>query len=330
MARTKKNSDKIDIEKDILAEYGDTIIKRGNQIGSPEVIPTGLLSIDAILGGGVPRGHITEIYGPPSSAKTLLLYRMIAEAQKQGGIAVLIDAERSFEFPWAEVNGVNTEELRIVIPPTGEDAYTILLKYLEAGVDIIGLDSIANTVPSAELVAKMTDANIGLAARMNAKAMRKLTSLQHDAAVILINQTRANVSTMPFVGSPNTTAGGRAIPFYASVRLDLRRIRTIKVAEIPVGAEYRVRVEKAKTGKAKVFRAAQFEVDFDTGADIVKDVLQHGIAKGWATKSGSWFTIGDRREQGEAKIKAYMLEAGLVDEWKEKIINESKDTEEAE
>lgn len=323
MAKKVKEFD--ELEKDILKEYGDSIA-RGSDIGSPSIIPTGILSVDSVLGGGVPRGRITEIYGPPSTSKTLLLYCMIAQAQKQGGTAVLIDAENTFEAPWAEKNGVDVKNLRVVKPSTGEEAYTILLQYIAAGVDIVGLDSIANVVPRAELEDKMSQANIGLAARLNAKAMRKISTDNKNTAVVLINQIRANVSTSPFVGNPETTSGGKAIPFYASLRLNMRRIGHAKVGEDKTGGIYRLRVEKAKTGGAQVHKVAQFEVDYNDGVDIAKDIMVHAMSKDLITKKGSWYYIGEESRQGERAIKAFMLEEGLVEKWRKEILDEIQDS----
>ena len=323
MARKRKTDEQsIEvIEKELLQEYGDEVISSGSRFAAPVVIPTGLISIDAILGGGLPKKRVTEIYGPPQSAKTVLALSTIASAQKQGGKAVFIDAERTFEEPWARLNGVDVDALTVVTPTTGEDAYDILLRYLHGGADIIVLDSIANVVPSAELESHMADANIGLAARLNAKAMRKITTENKKTAVVLINQTRANVSTMPFMGSPETTSGGKAIPFYATLRLNTRRIGKVEVGGDILGAVYRVRVEKAKTGGAGLFQVGEFQVDFKRGIDIANDTLKHAIAKNMVVKSGAWYAIGDKKLQGEAAVKEFMIEEGLLEQWRNQILS---------
>ena len=324
--RTKATAEVIDfdqLEKELIAEYGTEVISSGANIKAPSLIPTGVFSIDKVLGGGVPQKRITEIYGPPGSAKTALTLSLIASAQQLGGRAVFIDAERTFEEPWARKNGVDVDLLTVVTPTTGEDAYHILLQYLKAEVDIIVLDSIANVVPSAELEGHIADAHIGLAARLNAKAMRKITNENKKTAVILVNQIRQNVTTGPFHGNPETTTGGKAIPFYSSLRLNLRKISRIETGGEITGANYRVKVEKAKTGSAGIHQVAEFQVDFTDGIDIANDLLKHAMSKGLVSKAGSWFTVGEKRLQGEAATKQYMKTEGLIDIWRKEFTDEN-------
>jgi len=311
------------IQKELLEDYGDGVITTGLALDAPGIIPTGVFSVDKVLGGGIPRRRVTEIYGPPGAGKTVLTLSMIASAQKQGGRAVFIDAERTFEKPWAIKNGVDVESLVVVTPATGEDAYDILLRYLQAQVDIIVLDSIANVVPSAELEGHIADATIGLAARLNAKAMRKATIENKNTALVLVNQTRQNVQTGPYIANPETTTGGKAIPFYASLRLNLRRIGKVETSGSPTGAVYRVRVEKAKTGGAEVLQVAEFQVDFGSGIDLANDILKHAMAKDIITKAGAWYYHGEEKRQGEAAIKEYIIQSGLLDAWREEFMHDS-------
>lgn len=323
-----------DVEALFLKERGDEFIVRGSDVEPVKRIPTGLYSIDKALGGGIPRGRMTELYGSESSSKTLLALATIAQAQKQGGVCVFIDLEKSFDAEWATKNGVDLQALRIVQPRTGEDAWDVVEKYMATSdVDVIVLDSVASAVPRAELEGDIGQANIGLQARLNAQAMRIITSYfgigstkNNRTALMVINQTRANVSTTPFAGSPTTTTGGKSIPFYASLRLELRRMGYVKTGDIAVGAMFRMRAIKAKVTGIKPYATVMFEVDFDTGLDQCKDILNYAILKGWAKKAGSWYTISEEfteeeiKRQGESAIKEAIIEHGLLDKWRSMLM----------
>lgn len=310
------------LEDHLADEMGEEGFHRGVDEKWFPPIPTGLISVDTVTGGGFPRGKITEVYGPPSSSKSLLLLSAIGNAQRAGGIAVYIDLERSFDAVWAARNGVNVEELRIVKPTTGEQAYDILLQYLRTKeVTIIGVDSIAQVVPAGELAGEMSDANIGLAARLNAKAMRKITNELGDTAVVLINQTRQNVTTGPFHGNPETTSGGRAIPFYASLRLNVRRIGHVTVGEERTGGVFRCKIEKTKVRGARLYAIATFEVDLVSGLDIAKDTLLHALAGKLIQKSGSWYVFDpETKFQGEHAAKKHLIESGLLVQLRERLL----------
>lgn len=324
MSKKKKKGEKLsleELEKRLLAELGDEVFLRGSDVEDLSPIPTGLMSVDKLLGGGFRRGRFTEIYGAPSSSKTLLVLAAMAEAQKQGGIAVFIDLERTFDKAWAKKNGVDIEALRYILPESGEQAWDLLEQYLASGeVDFIGLDSVAQLVPTAEMEDEMGHANIGLAARMNAKAMRRLTPRLGRTAVVLINQLRGNVAPGGY-GPSETTAGGKAIPFYAAIRLRMRRIAYIESAGVKVGGRFNIRVEKCKVTGMKPYSMVEFEVDFDTGLDFAKDILSRAINENIIKKAGAWFSIEGQEEkfQGERAIKDYLIESGMLEELKVKF-----------
>lgn len=331
MAKQKQTTKTIeDVDELFRKDRGEGYVVRGSDIKSVGRIPVGHLSIDKALGGGIPRGRITEFYGKESSSKTLLTLSIIASAQKDGGKCVFIDTEKSFDPVWARLNGVDLESLRIVQPRNGEEAWEVTERYLATGeVDVIVFDSIASAVPNAELEGSIGQANIGLAARLNAQAMRTITSYFGDGdkknnktALLLINQERANVSTTPFAGAPSTTTGGRAIPYYASLRIELRKMGPVKVGEVVSGISYRLRVIKAKVTGIKPYSTALFDVDFDYGLDSAKDILNHAIMNKWIDKAGSWYTVKEteERRQGEAAMKEYLRESGLLDKWSKLLL----------
>jgi len=280
------------------------------------VIPTGALSLDAALGvGGLPRGRVCEIYGPESSGKTTLALHVVAEAQNLGGIAAFIDAEHALDPVYAKKLGVNTDELLISQPDTGEQALEITETLVRSNaVDVIVIDSVAALVPRAELDGDMGDSLPGLQARLMSQALRKLTAAisRSGAVVIFINQIREKIGVM--FGSPETTPGGRALKFYASVRLDIRRMDAIKQGTESVGVHTKVKVVKNKL--APPFREAEFDVIYGEGISKTGTVLDAGVEQGLVEKSGTWYTYKNERiGQGRENAKKWLHEnaAALID-----------------
>src|ERR1700716_1449850 len=280
----------------------------GGPLEEIAVIPTGALSLDIALGvGGVPRGRVTEIYGPESSGKTTLALHIIAEAQHMGGTAAFIDAEHALDPIYAKNLGVNTDELLISQPDTGEQALEIAETLVRSNaVDVIVIDSVAALVPRAELDGDMGDSLPGLQARLMSQALRKLTAAiaRSGGAVIFINQIREKIGVM--FGSPETTTGGRALKFYSSIRLDIRRIAAIKDGDVVIGNRTKVKVVKNKV--ASPFREAEFDIIYGEGVSREGDLLDLGVAQGLVEKSGSWFSykterIGQGRENARQFLK---------------------------
>ena len=293
------------IEKD----FGKgSIMKLGEEkIDNIQVIPTGSVGLDYALGvGGYPRGRIVEIYGPESSGKTTLAIHAIAEAQKQGGIAAFIDAEHAFDRFYAANLGVNVDELLISQPDNGEQALDIADQLIRsAAVDIIVIDSVAALTPKAELEGDMGDNKVGLQARLMSQALRKLTSTisKTNTTCIFINQLREKIGVM--FGNPETTTGGNALKFYASVRLDIRKSSPIKDGDEVVGNEVKVKVVKNKV--APPFRRAEFEVMYGEGISRVGEVVDLGVNFGILEKSGSWYSYGGSKlGQGKEATKAVL------------------------
>ena len=270
-------------------------------------IPTGSIALDLALGiGGVPRGRIVEIYGPESSGKTTLALHIVAEAQKQGGMAAIIDAEHALDPIYAGRLGVNLEELLIAQPDTGEQGLEIAETLVRSGaLDVVVIDSVAALVPKAEIEGDMGDSHVGLQARLMSQALRKLTGAisRSKTCVIFINQLRMKIGVM--FGSPETTTGGNALKFYASVRMDIRRIETIKSGTDPVGSRVRVKVVKNKV--APPFRQAEFDIMYNEGISVAGSVLDVGTDLGIVRKSGAWFYLGEERlGQGRENTKEFL------------------------
>ena len=277
------------------------------------VIPTGAISLDVALGiGGLPRGRVTEIYGPESSGKTTLALHVVAEAQRLGGIAAFIDAEHALDPIYAKKLGVNTDELLISQPDTGEQALEITETLVRSNaVDVIVIDSVAALVPRAELDGDMGDSLPGLQARLMSQALRKLTAAisRSGAIVIFINQIREKIGVM--FGNPETTSGGRALKFYASIRLDIRRQDAIKQGTESLGVRTKVKVVKNKL--APPFREAEFDVLYGEGISKTGSVLDAGVDNGLIEKSGTWYTYkSERIGQGRENAKKWLQENGAT------------------
>jgi recombination protein RecA len=271
------------------------------------VIPTGSISLDAALGvGGIPRGRVTEIYGPEASGKTTIALHIIAEAQETGGIAAFIDAEHALDPVYAQKLGVKTDELLISQPDTGEQALEIAETLVRSGaVDVVVIDSVAALVPKAELDGEMGDPQMGLQARLMSQALRKLTGIisKSKTAMIFLNQIRQKIGM--FVGNPETTTGGNALKFYASVRLDIRRINQVKEGEEVTGSHVRVKVVKNKV--APPFRQAEFDIMYGEGISREGDLLDLAAERGLITKSGAWYSYHEERiGQGRENAKKYL------------------------
>lgn len=307
----------------IEKEYGKGAIMRlgENANLNIESIPTGSLSLDIALGiGGIPRGRIIEIYGPESSGKTTLALHMIAEAQKLGGTAAFIDAEHALDPQYSKNLGVDTENLIISQPDTGEQALEITESLVRSNaVDLIVVDSVAALVPKAEIEGEMGDSHMGLQARLMSQGLRKLTGAisKSKASVIFINQLREKIGVM--FGNPETTTGGRALKFFTTVRMDIRRIDSLKKGDDIIGNRVRVKVVKNKV--APPFKKAEFDIMYGTGISKVGSVLDAAVEAGIVEKSGSWFSYGDAKlGQGRENSKAYLQEnSDLLAEIDEKV-----------
>ncbi|MEU3272883.1 recombinase RecA [Saccharomonospora sp. NPDC006951] len=290
-------------------QFGKGSVMRLGEDSRPpiEVIPTGAIALDIALGiGGLPRGRVVEVYGPESSGKTTVALHAVANAQKSGGIAAFIDAEHALDPEYAKVLGVDTDALLVSQPDTGEQALEIADMLIRSGaLDILVIDSVAALVPRAEIEGEMGDSHVGLQARLMSQALRKITGALHNSGTtaIFINQLREKVGVM--FGSPETTTGGKALKFYASVRLDVRRIETLKDAGEAVGNRTRVKVVKNKV--APPFKQAEFDILYGHGVSREGSLIDMGVDQGIVRKSGAWYTYeGDQLGQGKENARKFL------------------------
>ena len=296
----------------IEKQFGKGAVMRMGDVGAMrdiEAISTGSLGLDIALGiGGLPRGRVVEIYGPESSGKTTLTLQVIAEAQKLGGTAAFVDAEHALDPAYAEKLGVDVDELLVSQPDTGEQALEITdMLVRSASIDVVVVDSVAALTPKAEIEGDMGDSHMGLQARLMSQALRKLTAniKRSNTMVIFINQIRMKIGVM--FGSPETTTGGNALKFYASVRLDIRRIGAIKKGEEIVGNETRVKVVKNKVSPP--FKKAEFQILYGEGISREAELIDLGVQHGFVEKSGAWYSYGeDRIGQGKEKVREFLKE----------------------
>jgi recombination protein RecA len=299
-----------------------SVMRLGDEGRAPvEVIPTGAISLDIALGiGGLPRGRVVEIYGPESSGKTTVALHAVANAQRAGGIAAFIDAEHALDPDYAKKLGVDTDALLVSQPDTGEQALEIADMLVRSGaIDIVVIDSVAALVPRAEIEGEMGDSHVGLQARLMSQALRKMTSglSQSGTTAIFINQLREKIGVM--FGSPETTTGGKALKFYSSIRLDVRRIETLKDGTDAVGNRTRVKVVKNKM--APPFKQAEFDILYGHGISREGGLLDMGVEHGIVRKSGAWYTYeGDQLGQGKENSRNFLIDnPDLADEIEKKI-----------
>ncbi|TDU03860.1 RecA protein [Streptomyces sp. 846.5] len=299
-----------------------SVMRLGDETRAPiEVIPTGSIALDIALGvGGLPRGRVVEVYGPESSGKTTLTLHAVANAQKAGGVVAFIDAEHALDPDYAKKLGVDLDSLLISQPDTGEQALEITDMLIRSGaVDLIVIDSVAALVPRAEIEGEMGDSHVGLQARLMSQALRKITGAlsQSNTTLIFINQLREKVGVM--FGSPETTTGGRALKFYASVRLDIRRIETLKDGTEAVGNRTRVKVVKNKV--ASPFKQAEFDIIYGQGISREGGLIDMGVEQGFVRKAGAWYTYeGDQLGQGKENARNFLRDnPELADEIETKI-----------
>ena len=299
-----------------------SVMRLGEDVRPPiDVIPTGAVALDVALGiGGLPRGRVVEIYGPESSGKTTVALHAVASAQRGGGIAAFIDAEHALDPEYAKKLGVDIDSLLVSQPDTGEQALEIADMLIRSGsLDIIVIDSVAALVPRAEIEGEMGDSHVGLQARLMSQALRKITGALNNTGTtaIFINQLREKIGVM--FGSPETTTGGKALKFYASVRLDVRRIETLKDGTDPVGNRTRVKVVKNKV--APPFKQAEFDILYGQGISREGGLIDMGVEQGFVRKSGAWYTYeGDQLGQGKENVRAFLKDnPDLSDEIEKKI-----------
>ena len=300
-----------------------SVMRLGDDNRPPvQVIPTGSLALDVALGiGGLPRGRVIEVYGPESSGKTTVALHAVANAQKAGGNAAFIDAEHALDPVYARALGVDTDSLLVSQPDTGEQALEIADMLIRSGgIDIIVIDSVAALVPKAEIEGEMGDSHVGLQARLMSQALRKITGALSatGTTAIFINQLREKIGV--FFGSPETTTGGKALKFYASVRIDVRRIETLKEAGAPVGNRTHAKVVKNKM--APPFKQAEFDIVYGKGISREGSIIDMGVEAGIVRKSGSWFTYGDDQlGQGKENVRQFLVDnPELANEIEQKIL----------
>jgi recombination protein RecA len=304
-------------------QFGKGSVMRLGEDSRPpiEVIPTGAIALDVALGiGGLPRGRIIEVFGPESSGKTTVALHAVANAQRAGGIAAFIDAEHALDPEYAKKLGVDTDALLVSQPDTGEQALEIADMLIRSGaLDVIVIDSVAALVPRAEIEGEMGDSHVGLQARLMSQALRKITGALNNTGTtaIFINQLREKIGVM--FGSPETTTGGRALKFYASVRLDVRRIETLKDGSEPVGSRTRVKVVKNKVSPP--FKQAEFDILYGVGISREGGLIDMGVEQGIVRKSGAWYTYeGDQLGQGKENARAFLRDnPDLADEIEKRI-----------
>lgn len=305
-----------------------SVMKLGQHTGivETEVIPTGSLGLDLALGvGGFPKGRIIEVFGHESSGKTTLALHVVSESQKRGGVCAYIDAEHALDPIYARKLGVNVDELLLSQPDTGEQALEIADTLVRSGaIDVIVVDSVAALVPKAEIEGDMGDSHMGLQARLMSQALRKLTSTvaKSNCIMIFINQIRMKIGV--FFGNPETTTGGNALKFYSSIRLDIRRVGSIKEKEQVIGNQVRVKVVKNKV--APPFRVVDFDIMYSEGISKVGEILDIGVKLGYVEKSGAWYSIGDQKiAQGREAAKQYLKANPQVAEKIENMIRNKPD-----
>ncbi len=325
----------------IERQFGKGTVMRmgdGSAIRDIEVVSTGSLALDVALGiGGLPRGRVIEIYGPESSGKTTLALQVIAESQKLGGTAAFIDAEHALDPEYAGKLGVNIDDLLVSQPDTGEQALEVTdMLVRSSSIDIIVIDSVAALTPKAEIEGEMGDRHVGLQARLMSQALRKLTAniKRSNTLVIFINQIRMKIGVM--FGNPETTTGGNALKFYASVRLDIRRIGAIKKGDEIIGNQTRVKVVKNKM--APPFKQAEFEILYGEGISLLGEIIEMGVKEGLIDKAGAWYSYnGDRIGQGKENVRSFLkenpdiandLEKQLRDKYLNKDEKKPEDTKE--
>ena len=334
-AKVKDKKSEADILMDANPTLKNTLAQIEKEFGEGAIMPlgtdhpahiagisTGCLSLDMALGGhGIPKGRIVEVYGPESSGKTTLALHVVAQAQREGGIAAFVDAEHALDPSWAKKLGVGLETLLVSQPGSGEEAMQITEMLVKSNaVDVVVVDSVAALVPKKELEGEMGDSHVGLQARLMSQAMRKLTGVisRSKTLVIFINQIREKIGVM--FGSPETTPGGRALKFYSSCRIDVRRIGQLKDGETVVGQRVRAKVVKNKV--APPFKVAEFDMMHDHGISYEGDIIDLAIEHKLITRTGAWFRYGDQQlGQGKEKVRAYLKETPeLCDELKAKIL----------
>lgn len=317
MEESKKKSLDLALKQIDKAFGKGAIIKMGDKPREDiKSISTGSLSLDAALGiGGIPRGRVIEIYGPESSSKTTTSLHIAAECQKAGGVVAFIDAEHALDPKYAANIGVNVDELFLSQPSSGEEALEIVETLARSGaVDLIIVDSVAALTPKVELEGEMTDQTVGVQARLMSKALRKLTGLisKMDCSIIFINQIRQKIGVVGY-GSNETTSGGNALKFYASIRIDVRRIQTLKQGETPIGIRVKAKVIKNKV--ASPFREGEYDVIFGEGISKIGEIIDYAVAQDIIDKAGAWFSYKDiKLGQGREKVKEWLKENPAVAE----------------